>query len=71
MWYSLILAYQLVVRGSCDARTTGMLSEAMIAEPWGGVGAVVTTGTHKAQEGASRWVRCSHWQLNLSGYGTS
>jgi hypothetical protein len=54
--------YQPVVQGSCDARTAGMFSEAAMAETWGGVGATVMARTHKAQEGASRWVRCSHWQ---------
>jgi hypothetical protein len=50
-----------VVQGSCDGRTVGMFSEAVMAELWGGVGTAVTAGTHKAQVGASRWVRCSHW----------
>jgi hypothetical protein len=62
MWYSLVLAYQPVVRGSYDGRTTGLFGEAMVAEPWGGVGTAVTAGTHKAQEGTSGWVRCSHWR---------
>jgi hypothetical protein len=50
------------VRGSGDGRTTGMFGEAAMAEPWDGVGIAVMAGTHKAQEGASRSVRCSHWQ---------
>jgi hypothetical protein len=50
------------VRGSYDGRTTGMFSEAAMAEPWDGVGIAVMAGTCKAQEGASGWVRCSHWQ---------
>jgi hypothetical protein len=54
--------YQLVVRGSCDGKTTDMFGEATMAEPWGGVGTVVTAGTHNSQEGASGWVRCSHWR---------
>jgi hypothetical protein len=54
--------YQPVVRGSCNGRTAGMFGEAMMAEPWGGVGTTVMVGTHKAQEGASGWVRCSHWR---------
>jgi hypothetical protein len=53
--------YQLVVWGSCDGGTTGMFTEATMAKPWGGVGTAVTSRTHMAQEGASGWVRCSHW----------
>jgi hypothetical protein len=48
------------VRGSCDGRTAGMFSEAAMAKPWNGVGTAVMARTHKAQEGASGWVRCSH-----------
>jgi hypothetical protein len=48
--------YQLVVRGSYDGKTTGMFGEAAMAEPWGGVGTAVMTGTHMAQEEASGWV---------------
>jgi hypothetical protein len=58
---SLVLAYQPVVRGSCDGRTAGMFGEDVMVEPWDGVGTTAMTGTHKAQEGASGWVRCSHW----------
>jgi hypothetical protein len=54
--------YQLVVRGSCDGRTIGMFGEAVMAESWDGVGTAATVGTHNAQEGASGWVRCSHWR---------
>jgi hypothetical protein len=43
------LAYQPVVLGSCDGRTALMFGEAAMAEPWGGVGAAVMAGTHKAQ----------------------
>jgi hypothetical protein len=50
------------VRGSCDGRTAGMFGEAAMAKPWDGVGTAMIAGTHKAQEGASGWVRCSHWQ---------
>jgi hypothetical protein len=46
------------VRGSCDARTAGMYGEAAMAEPWDSVGIVEMARTHKAQEGASGWVRC-------------
>jgi hypothetical protein len=59
-WWSLVLAYQLAMRGSCDGRTAGMFDEAAMAEPWDGVGTTAMDGTHKAQEGASGWVRCSH-----------
>jgi hypothetical protein len=51
-----------VVQGNCDGRTAGMFSEAAMAEPRGSVGTAEMTGTHKAQEGASGWVRCSHWR---------
>jgi hypothetical protein len=54
--------YQSDVWGSYDGRTVGMFSEAVMAEPWDGVGTSMMAGTHKAQEGASGWVRCSHWQ---------
>jgi hypothetical protein len=46
------------VRGSCDGRTAGMFSEAAMAELWDAVGTAAMTGTHKAQEGASGFVRC-------------
>jgi hypothetical protein len=46
------------VRGSCDGRTTEIFSEVAMAEPWDGVGTTVMAETHKAQEGASGWVRC-------------
>jgi hypothetical protein len=62
MWYSLVLAYQPAMRGSSDGRTAGILGEAAMAEPWVGVGTTAIARTHKAQEGASGWVRCSHWQ---------
>jgi hypothetical protein len=51
MWWSLVLAYQPVVRGSCDGRTAGMFGEAVMAKPWDGVGTTTMAGTHKAQEG--------------------
>jgi hypothetical protein len=54
--------YQPAVRGSCDVRIDGMFSEAAMVEPWDGVDTTVTVGTLKAQEGASGWVRCSHWR---------
>jgi hypothetical protein len=46
--------------GKLRWQTIGMYGEAAMAEPWGGVGTAMTTGIHKAQEGASGWVRCSH-----------
>jgi hypothetical protein len=42
--------------------TAGMFGEAAMAEPWDGVGKAAMAGTHKAQEGASGWVRCSRWR---------
>jgi hypothetical protein len=62
MWYSLVLAYEAAVRGSCDGRTAMMFGEAVMDEPGDGVGTAVMARTNKAQEGASGWVRCSHWQ---------
>jgi hypothetical protein len=44
------------VWGSCNGRTVGMLGEAVMAEPWDGVGTTVMDGTHKAQEEAPGWV---------------
>jgi hypothetical protein len=52
--------YQPAVRGSCDGGTTGMFSEVAMAEPWDGVGTSAMARTHKAQEEASGWVRCSN-----------
>jgi hypothetical protein len=43
-------------------QTAGMFGEAKMAEPWDGVGKAAMAGTHKAQEGACRWVRCSRWR---------
>jgi hypothetical protein len=48
--------------GKLQWRTAGMFGEAVMAEPWNGVGTPVMAGTYKAQEGASGWVRCSHWR---------
>jgi hypothetical protein len=48
------------VRGSYDGRITRMFSEATMAESWDGVGKAAIAETHKAQEGASGGVRCSH-----------
>jgi hypothetical protein len=46
--------------GKLTWQTVGMFGEAVMAEPWDGVGKAAMVGTHKAQEGASGWVRCSH-----------
>jgi hypothetical protein len=54
--------YQPVVRGSCDGRTAGIFSETAMAEPCECVGKAAMAETHKAQEGPSGGVRCSHWQ---------
>jgi hypothetical protein len=48
--------------GKLRWQPTGMFSEATMAEPWDGVGKAVMAETHKAQEGASGWVQCSHWR---------
>jgi hypothetical protein len=50
------------VRGSYDGKTAGIFVVATMAEPWDGVGRATMAGTHKAQEVASGWVRCSPWQ---------
>jgi hypothetical protein len=42
------LAYQPVVRGSYSGKTTGMFSEAAMAESWDSVGTTEMAGTHKA-----------------------
>jgi hypothetical protein len=47
--------------GKLRWQIAGMFGEAAMAEPWDGVGKAAMAGTHKAQEGASGWVRCSHW----------
>jgi hypothetical protein len=52
--------YQPAVRGCCNGRTARMFGEAAMAEPWDSVGIAAMAGTHKAQEGASVWVQCSH-----------
>jgi hypothetical protein len=50
------------MQGSCDGRTTGVFGEASMVEPLDSVGTVAMAKTHMVQEGASGWVRCSHWQ---------
>jgi hypothetical protein len=50
----------------CDrvksGHTNQLCGEAAMAKLLDGVGIVAMAGTHKTQEGASGWVRCSHWQ---------
>ncbi len=48
--------------GKLRWQTAGLFGEAMMAEPWDGVGKAAMAGTHMAQEGTSGWVRCSCWQ---------
>jgi hypothetical protein len=48
----------VAVRASCDGRIAGMFGEATMDKLWGGMGTAVMAETHKAQEGASGWVRC-------------
>jgi hypothetical protein len=43
-------------------QTAGMCGEVAMAELWDGVGEAAMAGTHKAQERASGWVRCSRWR---------
>jgi hypothetical protein len=45
------LAYQLDLLGSYDRRTTGMCSEALIAEPWDGVGEAMMAGPIRHKRG--------------------
>jgi hypothetical protein len=45
--------------GKLSWQTAGMFGGAAMAKPWDGVGKTAMAGTHKAQEGASGWVRCS------------
>jgi hypothetical protein len=42
--------------GKLRWQTAGMFGEAMMAEPWDGVGKAAMARTHKAQERASGWV---------------
>jgi hypothetical protein len=48
--------------GKLRWQTAGMFGEATMAELWDGVGKAVMAVTHKAQGGASGWVRCSRWR---------
>jgi hypothetical protein len=58
-----VIESSLDVSTSCAGKlrwqTAGMFGEAAMAEPWDGVGKATMAGTHKAQEEASGWVRCS------------
>jgi hypothetical protein len=46
--------------GKLRRQTAEMFGEAAMAESWDGVDKAAMAGTHKAQEGASGWVRCSN-----------
>jgi hypothetical protein len=48
--------------GKLRWQTVWMFGEAAMAELLDGVGKAAMAGTHKAQEGASGWVRCSRWR---------
>jgi hypothetical protein len=48
--------------GKLRWQTVGMLGEAAMTELCDGLGKAAMAGTHKVQEGASGWVRCSRWQ---------
>jgi hypothetical protein len=48
--------------GKLRWQIAGMFGEAAMAELWDGVDKAAMAGTHKVQEGASGWVRCSCWQ---------
>jgi hypothetical protein len=50
------LGVQTDCAGKLRWQTAGMFSEAMMEEPWDGVGNAAMAGTHKTQEGASGWV---------------
>jgi hypothetical protein len=54
--------YQLDVQGSYDGSFTGMCNDVAMAESWEGVGEAAIAKTHKAQDGPSGGVRCSHWR---------
>jgi hypothetical protein len=48
--------------GKLRWQTAGMFRDAAMADPWEGVGKAAMAGTHKAQEGASGWMRYSQWR---------
>jgi hypothetical protein len=54
------LGVSIFCAGKLRWQTARMFGEAAMAEPWDGVGKAAMAGTHKAQEGAFGWVRCSH-----------
>jgi hypothetical protein len=45
--------------GKLRWQTARMFGEATMVELWDGVGKAALARTHKEQEGASGWVRCS------------
>jgi hypothetical protein len=73
VWYVVesSLGVPIGCAGKLRWQTTGMFNAVVMAESWDGVGIAVMAGTHKAQEGASGWLRCSRCRRNLSGYVTS
>jgi hypothetical protein len=48
--------------GKLQWQTAGIFGEAVTTESWVGVGKAAMARTHKAQDGASSGVRCSHWR---------
>jgi hypothetical protein len=48
--------------GKLRWQTAGMFGDAAMADLWEGVGKAAMAGTHKAQEGASGWMRYSQWR---------
>jgi hypothetical protein len=42
--------------GKLRWQTAGMFGKAVMVKPWDGVGKAAMARTHKAQEGASRWL---------------
>jgi hypothetical protein len=60
-----VVQSSLIVSTGCVGKLRwqiiGIFGEAAMAEPLVGVGKAVMAATHKAQEGASGGVRCSHW----------
>jgi hypothetical protein len=53
--------------GKLRWQTAAMFDEPSMAELWDGVGKAAMAGTHKAQEGASGWVRCSCYNESSVG----
>jgi hypothetical protein len=54
-----VVEFSLGVPTGCAGKlrwqTAGMFGEAVMAEPWDGVGKAAMAGTHKAQEGLLGW----------------